>query len=136
MSILRIFFFFLCFTNENGVVFPGNRGKREAGQYYEEVEQVTWERLGRILSGQKPQAVTARHCKQTETGGRVGQLLLLLLVEDKARKKMWNEVVADEVDGNLHSHSYRLQDGFSSVPSDCSSDLKVQNLIADQVEGM
>ena len=109
------------------------RGKREAGQYYEEVEQVTWERLGRILSGQKPQAVTARHCKQTETGGRVGQLLLLV---DKARKKMWNEVVADEVDGNLHSHSYRLQDVFSSVPSDCSSDLKVRNLIADQVERM
>ena len=97
-----------------------------------------WSRLlgnaGRILSGQKPQAVTARHCKQTETGGRVGQLLLV--VEDKARKKMWNEVVADEVDGNLHSHSYRLPDVFSSVPSDCSSDLKVQNLIADQVEGM
>ena len=85
------------------------------------------------MSGQKPQAVTARHCKQTETGGRVGQLLL---VEDKARKKMWNEVVADEVDGNLHSHSYRLQDVFSSVPSDCSADLKVRNLIADQVERM
>ena len=98
------------------------------------MEQVTWERLGRILSGQKPQAVTARHCKQTETGGRVGQLLLL--VEDKARKKMWNEVVADEVDGNLHSHSHRLPDVFSSVPSDCSSDLKVRNLIADQVERM
>ena len=49
---------------------------------------------------------------------------------------MWNEVVADEVDGNLHSHSYRLQDVFSSVPSDCSADLKVRNLIADQVERM
>ena len=48
---------------------------------------------------------------------------------------MWNEV-ADEVDARgSQSHFYRLPDEFSSVPSDCSSDLKVQNLIADQVEG-
>ena len=48
---------------------------------------------------------------------------------------MWNEV-ADEVDGRgSQSHFYRLPDEFSSVPSDCSLDLKVQNLIADQVEG-
>jgi len=45
---------------------------------------------------------------------------------------MWNEV-ADEVDARgSQSHFYRLPDEFSSVPSDCSSDLKVQNLIADQ----
>jgi len=47
---------------------------------------------------------------------------------------MWSGLsqVVDEAKGN-QSHFHRLQsDEFSSVPSDCSSDLKVQNLIADQ----
>ena len=47
---------------------------------------------------------------------------------------MWSGLSkVDEAEGN-RSHFYRQQSEFSSVPSDCSSDLKVQNLIADQVE--
>ena len=47
---------------------------------------------------------------------------------------MWGGLSeVDEVDAT-RSHFYRQQSEFSSVPSDCSSDLKVQNLIADQVE--
>ena len=51
---------------------------------------------------------------------------------------MWsglNEVDEVEAGGN-RSHFYRMPEEFSSsVPLDCDSDLKVQNLIADQVEG-
>ena len=48
---------------------------------------------------------------------------------------MWSGLSEVDLEAESNrSHFYRQQSEFSSVPSDCSSDLKVQNLIADQVE--
>ena len=65
---------------------------------------------------------------QTERSGRPGQL------QNKEKEwgvRMWSGL-SEVAEGN-RSHFYRQRSEFPSVPSDCSSDLKVQNLIADQV---